>query len=109
MRPFSTALLAAAALSLAGRAVAQLPALSIQQPGSDVLLSWPVSATGWVLQSSTQPGTAGSWANVPGSAAVQGGQLVWTNTFPPGIRFFRLAEFGPLPVPTNAQIGRAHV
>ena len=96
-----------AALLLAAKADAQLPALRIQQSGSDITLAWPASATGWVLQSTGQPGAAGSWADVPGSYVAQGQNLTWTNTFPPGMRFFRLAQFqtGPLPVPTNALTG----
>ena len=97
----------AASLTVVSPSAAQRPPLSITRPGNDIVLSWPASATGWVLQSTDQLSAAGSWANVPGSPALQGAQLAWTNTFPGGIRFFRLAQFqtGPLPVPTNALTG----
>ena len=91
--------------SIAVRAGAQLPALSLQQSGSNIVLSWPASAAGFMLQSTDNLGASASWANVTGSYIPQGASLTWTNTFPAGRRFFRLAQNGPLPVPTNALTG----
>ncbi len=94
-------------LAIAGGAAAQQPSLSITRSGSDVILSWPASTSGWVLQSTATLPVNGSWATVPGTPVTQGANLVWTNTFPEGVRWFRLAQMqtGPLPVPTNALTG----
>ena len=86
-------------------AAAQMPSLEIRKTGSSVVLSWPSSFSGWVLQSTVTPGAAASWANVPGGYATQGANLTWTNTFPGGLRFFRLAGSVTLPVPANALTG----
>ena len=95
----------AASLLFTGSACAQQPALSITRTGADIVLVWPSSAAGWELQSAGDLSSSASWAAVPGSAVAQGANLTWTNTFPAGTRFFRLARTGPLPVPTNALTG----
>ena len=92
-------------LLLAARAGAQLPVLSVQQVGGGIVLSWPASASGFMLQTTEDPSVPASWANVAGTYLPQGANLNWTNTFPAGKRFFRLAQNGPLPVPTNALTG----
>ena len=94
-----------ATLLVVSRVMAQLPELGIQRSGSQIVLSWPASAAGYRLQSTENLSASGSWQEVPGSYAVQGQELAWTNTFPSGTRFFRLARPGSLPTPTGALTG----
>jgi hypothetical protein len=52
----------------------ETPALAIVQSGSNVILSWPASATGFVLESTASLGPPVSWGAVDVSGAVdQGG------------------------------------
>lgn len=62
------------------------PALTVRLEGSQVTLSWPASATGYTLQTTTSL-VGGTWANVPGVAGT-------SVTLPVGTAnaFFRLIK-----------------
>ncbi|HZQ47527.1 MAG TPA: hypothetical protein VFC07_10975, partial [Verrucomicrobiae bacterium] len=51
------------------------PPLVIAQTGANVNVSWPAPATGYVLQSSTNPAASVSWTNVTQTPATNGGQI----------------------------------
>lgn len=63
--------------------------LKIVRSGSDVLVSWPTSASGFVLQSKSDLNEI-SWQDVMQTPAVIGSQKVITNFAPAGNLFFRL-------------------
>jgi uncharacterized repeat protein (TIGR03803 family) len=65
------------------------PALSITSGVSDVIISWPTNATGFVLQSSPSLGS-NSWLTVPSSPAVVNDQFVLTNSTANTSMFYRL-------------------
>jgi len=67
------------------------PSLQIQMAGTNVVLTWPLSANGYVLQSANQLTPPVSWttvANVPGIVNLQ---YTVTNQISSGSRFYRLA------------------
>jgi hypothetical protein len=69
------------------------PPLSIRQSAAHVILSWPLSANGWTLQTSLTM-TTGSWTNVAQAVvdtATEHTVTVPRNTAEPK-RFFRLAR-----------------
>jgi hypothetical protein len=54
-----------------------------------IALSWPSSANGYFLQSTTNL-SATEWAAVTNPPALFGGAFTVTNSWPDQIRFFRL-------------------
>ena len=64
------------------------PSLTIQRSGSNVIIRWPASATGYVLKS-TASLTSPTWTTVPGTVAVNGGFREMTVPIS-GNAFFRL-------------------
>jgi hypothetical protein len=64
------------------------PTLEIAQFGSNVVLSWPSTATGFGLQEASAPG--GSWTNVLAAPAAIGTSLVVTSSIATNSQFFRL-------------------
>ena len=68
------------------------PLLSIARPGTNnVLLSWPVSADGWVLeQTSSLADAPQSWIQVPTPYSTNGAQTWVTITNSGNISFYRL-------------------
>jgi hypothetical protein len=68
-----------------------VPSFSLRtvRSGIDVVVIWPVAASGFVLQSATDL-TASNWVNVGTSPTVVGSENFITNTAPTGNAFFRL-------------------
>jgi hypothetical protein len=67
-----------------------LPALSFSLTNGQVMISWPTSATGFVLQQS--PSLTGGWTNSTATVTVQGNNNV-VDIVPAGKwMFFRLLE-----------------
>jgi len=64
--------------------------LAVARQGGQVQISWPTSAAGYALQSSTQVVTG--WANDPSPAVEQGGRWVVTVTPADAGRFYRLVK-----------------
>jgi hypothetical protein len=50
-----------------------LPELDIQLQGNQVIILWPVSATGFNLESTTQLGPGAAWLKVTDSPTVENG------------------------------------
>jgi pimeloyl-ACP methyl ester carboxylesterase len=66
------------------------PLLGISKPGTSMVFSWPTSATGYILQSSPNLGSAAVWSTASPSPVVVGGQNVVTNAMSGSRMFFRL-------------------
>jgi len=66
------------------------PALSVSQSGGLVIITWPVSATGYVLQETSA--LPGGWTNSTATATVQGSQNM-VDIAPTGkSKFYRLGQ-----------------
>src|SRR5438128_844512 len=65
------------------------PVLTIHHTGNTIQISWPVSATGFVLQS-TESLSPPAWAQPVESVSIQGDQNTVTITNPEKTRFYRL-------------------
>ncbi|HEY5911908.1 MAG TPA: LamG-like jellyroll fold domain-containing protein [Verrucomicrobiae bacterium] len=66
------------------------PTLSVQRgAGNTVLLTWPASATGFILQQ-TSDLTSGNWSQTPGTPILVGGQYQLSVTTSGGPLFYRL-------------------
>ena len=66
------------------------PALQAQVSGSNFILSWPASATGYALETSTNLADANSWTPVTNVPAVLKQQNVVTNGMSGQMHFYRL-------------------
>jgi hypothetical protein len=64
------------------------PTLEISQVGNNVVLSWPLAATGFGLQTATAPGA--NWSNVVATPFTIGSSLVVTSSISTNSQFFRL-------------------
>lgn len=68
-----------------------LPSLSIAQANGMATLSWPSSANGYILKSTTDL-TAGNWEDVTNVPSLFGGVFTVTNSWPDQTRFFTLTS-----------------
>lgn len=68
------------------------PTLKIRRSGSDVLLSWPSSASNFVLQGVSEFSTNYSWTNLSLTPVVIGNENVVTNQTTNSTQFFRLSR-----------------
>ena len=66
------------------------PPLSILRAGSEVVLSWPTTATDYFLESTEDLNVPVEWAQVNEVPAVVEHQLTVTNTVTGGQKFYRL-------------------
>jgi hypothetical protein len=66
------------------------PTLTATRNGANVLLSWPSSAAGWNLYSSSSLGAGASWSPAPETVVPGGAQNTVTVNPASGARFFRL-------------------
>jgi hypothetical protein len=64
--------------------------LGIRQEGTNVILSWPAAATGYVLESATGLSQPATWSSNTLPAAVVSGEFMVTNPITPGPNLFRL-------------------
>jgi hypothetical protein len=71
--------------------VALPPSLQIQLAGTNVVLTWPLSAAGYVLQSASKLSPPVSWATVTNVPVIVNFQYTVTNQISSGSRFYRLA------------------
>ncbi|HMO65041.1 MAG TPA: hypothetical protein PKE47_07445, partial [Verrucomicrobiota bacterium] len=67
------------------------PRLEISQSAGSSLLTWPSTAVGWDLETTTALGTT-NWVRVPQPPAVFAGRYWLTNAWPDEARFFRLRQ-----------------
>lgn len=70
--------------------VPQQPTISAVFSSGSLVISWPATATGFVLESSAALGSQSAWAAVTDKAVTENGAIKVTITPAPGARFFRL-------------------
>jgi hypothetical protein len=68
------------------------PSLQAQMSGGNLMLSWPLSAADYVLQTSTNLTDTNSWTAVPIVPAIVNLQNAVTNPVSDGARFYRLKK-----------------
>lgn len=68
------------------------PLLQAQMSGNNFVLSWPLSAADYVLQTSTNLTDTNSWTAVPNVPAIVNLQNTVTNSVSDGTRFYRLKK-----------------
>jgi hypothetical protein len=66
------------------------PVLHAQASGSILVITWPVSADGYALETSTSFTGTNSWAPITNVAAIVDFQNTVTNAISGGSRFYRL-------------------
>jgi hypothetical protein len=66
------------------------PTLQGQRSSTNFILSWPVSANGYVLEATTNLTAPNSWAVVTYAPAIVNLQNIVTNSISNGARFYRL-------------------
>jgi hypothetical protein len=71
------------------------PALRIARSGANVLVSWPLSASGFVLESSSTLSVGATWTGVTNGTAISGNYFWRTNTANGFQAFYRLHRSGP--------------
>ncbi|HLH57433.1 MAG TPA: hypothetical protein VKY92_27890, partial [Verrucomicrobiae bacterium] len=70
----------------------QPPVLHIRAIRDQLVLSWPASAAGFVLETAQDISAAGRWEPVLGAPTAFGCNLFWTNQLPGKLGFFRLHQ-----------------
>jgi uncharacterized repeat protein (TIGR03803 family) len=65
------------------------PKLTITRSGANVILTWPMNATGFTLQSNTNL-SSGSWSNVTSGIAIVSTNYLFTHAVDGKASFFRL-------------------
>ena len=68
------------------------PQLTITPSGANVILTWPATATGFTLQSTTNLGSSAIWTTNSPAPVVLNGQNVVTNPIAGAQQFFRLSR-----------------
>jgi len=68
------------------------PPLTVATSGNNLQLAWPAGATGFVLESTTNPRTNAAWISVTNAPAVQNGQQMLLLPLSNSSRFFRLRQ-----------------
>ena len=83
------------------------PSLQIQLSGTNVVLTWPLSGTGYILESANQLTSPGLWSTVTNVPVIVNFQFTVTNQISSGSVFYRLAT---VTVPTlRAQLSGSNI
>jgi hypothetical protein len=80
------------------------PSLQIQLAGTNVVLTWPLSGAGFVLQSATKLAPPVSWTSVTNVPVIVDFQYTVTNQVSGGSRFYRLAKTSTVAPALQARI-----
>jgi sugar lactone lactonase YvrE len=72
-----------------------VPALKIARSGPNVLLSWPLSASSFALESSSTPSPASTWTRLTNGIVISGNYFWLTNNANNSQAFYRLHGSGP--------------
>jgi hypothetical protein len=72
--------------------VPPVPSLQVSASANQIVLSWPLWATNFVLETSAAAGPAASWTATTNAAAVSGHSLVATNPMSTPSAFYRLRQ-----------------
>lgn len=77
--------------SVTGAQAPRPPLLSITPSNNTVVVSWPLSATGWLLRATTNLVASGSlWTEIAPPYQTNGANLQFTEASPAGNKFYRL-------------------
>jgi beta-glucosidase len=68
-----------------------VPALAIGLSGTNVVISWPSSATGWSLETEPALGLPSDWSNLTTVPSLLNSEYIVTNTVGATAQFYRLA------------------
>jgi len=68
------------------------PSLQAQMSGGNLMLSWPMSAQSFSLQTTTNLADPNSWTTLPNVPAIVNLQNAVTNSISDGMRFYRLKQ-----------------
>jgi hypothetical protein len=68
------------------------PTMSLSLQGSNVVIAWPVTATGWQLQSTSSLSAASQWTPITNGATALNYQFVVTNSITNQAMFYRLSK-----------------
>ena len=68
------------------------PKLSIALSGTNVVLSWPWSATGWSLETAPALGLPGNWSTLTNIPSLLNSEYIVTNAITSAALFYRLAQ-----------------
>jgi hypothetical protein len=68
------------------------PSLAVAKADNAVVLSWPITATGYGLESTSALGTTNQWTPVTNAAGIAGFEQVVTNAVSATNEFFRLRK-----------------
>lgn len=80
------------------------PSLQIQLSGTNVILTWPMSAAGYVLQATDKLTPTNSWTTVTNMPVIVDFQYAVTNQISGGSRFYRLATVSTAAPTLQAQL-----
>ncbi len=70
----------------------EAPSLQAQTSGNSVVITWPLSASGYLLETSDNLAAMNSWVTVTNAPVIAGFQNTVTNDVSAGSRFFRLRK-----------------
>lgn len=68
------------------------PSLTAQVSGSNAVLQWPLSSTGYVLETTDDLATTNAWTTVTSAPIIVDLQNTVTNPISAGSRFYRLRK-----------------
>jgi hypothetical protein len=85
------------------------PSLQIQILGTNAVVTWPLSATGYFLQAKTDLTATSSWADVTNQPAIANFQYAVTNGLSEGSRFYRLSKFSSAPPTLQARVAGGNI
>jgi sugar lactone lactonase YvrE len=74
------------------------PVLRIERYGDQLVLSWPVAASNFVIEASSMPSAAAVWRPLPGEVWKDGSSFVLTNSIDADAQSFRLRSVSAAPV-----------
>jgi len=85
------------------------PSLRIELSGTNVVLTWPLSGAGYVLQSTDKLTTTNSWTTVTNVPVIVNFQYTVTNQISGGSRFYRLATVSTASPALQAQVSGEYI
>jgi len=72
--------------------LALAPALAITLSGTNVVISWPTSLTGWLLETAPGLGLPSDWSTLTTAPLFLNSEYIVTNAVGAAAQFYRLAQ-----------------
>lgn len=86
------------------------PSLQIASSGTNVVVTWPLYASSYILQTTEKLGPTNSWTDVADAPVIVDLRYTVTNSLSAGSRFYRLSQFFSSTVPIlQAQVSGKNV